>query len=141
MTTTVRQVREAVAAALEAIDGLTVTAFPVFQLIPPHAIVKEDEINYRQVFGTTLNAFDLTIVVFCGITDEQASQYFLDDLATIDGTNSIRGILEADETLGGVVDFIAVDSVGPVEVRFSAVDQNVLYLAREWSCRVDVTNS
>lgn len=143
MTTTVRQVREAVADILTGINGLTVSPFPTFALFPPHAIVKEDELDYRQVFSTTLNAFGLSIIVFMSTADEQSSQYFLDDLAEIDGTNSVRRLLEDENsgTLGGLVDFIAVDAASVVEIRLSAQDPNVLYLTREWTCRVNVTNT
>ena len=148
MTVNIGAIRRAIAQTLhDAMPELNASHAYTRNIYPPHAVVRLTEVDYRQTFGNSVTSYPMAIVVFAGGPDDEGAQDFLDELAMPFGPRSIRRIIEDGEgddranTLGGLVDYVAVDRVGDLEVRLpDPADSNIQYLAREWELRVDASN-
>lgn len=114
MTATLTQVRQALAAALDAIPDLNAHAFAPGAVTAPAVVVKPATgqfLNYRPTMGTgAADAADLLLVVglFVAGTDEEASSEELDAYLADSGTRSVYAAVAADPTLGGLVDDVAL---------------------------------
>lgn len=110
MASTVQQLREAVAAKLEAaIDGASVHAY-VDVYVTPAVLVIPSQVEYDNTFGRGGDEWLFTVRALARGLD-RSSQMFLDELASPIGTRSVKRILEADQTLGGTANAVHVRSM------------------------------
>lgn len=129
---TIAAVRAAIATKLDTIAGLKVSAYEVDSVVPPHAQVMRRELEYDKVQQTGTYDGVFVVRVFSSRTAEKASLVFLDGLCEPTGASSVKGVLEADATLGGAVSDCWVRAVSepqPVEVggvEMMAVDFDLL---------------
>lgn len=105
MTATVAQVRQALAEVLT-LGGLTAHAFRPGGITPPAAVVMPPPGEYLTK-ATLEGGFDLQIVVGLYVEwgEEQSATEQLDAFLTAGGALSLIAAIDADPTLGGVVDY------------------------------------
>lgn len=100
---------------LATITGLRVNDVSPGQITPPCAIVGVPEIpNYHGTFGRAKWQLEPTVTVFTSAAHDRAGQLMLAGYADHSGATSIAAAVEADKTLGGVVDDCIVVSFRPL---------------------------
>ena len=106
MTATLTQVRQGLAAALGTIDGLEVHAFRPGTITPPAAIVYPAPGAFLDYQVTMDAAADLRLVILVVVEwgEEQSAAEQLDAFIADSGPSSINGTVDANQTLGGIVD-------------------------------------
>lgn len=135
MATTLGEIVEAVGAALEGSD-VQVVGYLRDNPVVPCAMVVVDEVRYHEAFALGNVAADVRVVLLVSrVVDDnsfESAYRYLDPT----GDLSVRALLEADKTLGSVVDTLVVRSGGqvqPVEIG------GITYLACEWQLTVHVS--
>ena len=108
MTATPSQIKDALKTAIQTIPGLRAYDYQPDQVNPPFAFSTLDEITYHGAMGAgnIVNRFTVTVVV--QRASERTAQDKLDGYLAYSGTQSVRAALEADRTLGGVVQDLIV---------------------------------
>jgi hypothetical protein len=103
MPATPSQIKDALKVALETIPGLRAYDYQPDQVNPPFAFATLEEITYHGAMGAgnVVNQFTVTVVV--QRSSERAAQDKLDGFVAYDGAQSVRRAIEADRTLGGIV--------------------------------------
>lgn len=102
---TIQQVLTGIKANLSTISGLRLNDYVPDQLNPPQAVVDfPGEIDYHAAFHHGLLTFEATIIILVSKVVDRAGTAALAAYASPTGTNSIHLAIEADRTLGGVVD-------------------------------------
>lgn len=104
---TLEQVADAIRDKLVAIDGLTVFDAPPESLHPPSAVVMPPAVDYRQSFSASgLCRADIDVVVLTAPAGSFTDAAFrlLWPYMDHSGDQSIFAKIEADQTLGGVVE-------------------------------------
>jgi len=119
-------VRDALAAQLDTITGLTVHATIPGSVNPPAAVVAPATGQFL-TFDTTMSrgSDDLAfrVIVVTGRGDDTTAQANLDAYLAGAGAQSVKVALEADQDLGGTVQYVTVDSVGDYGLHgFGGVD-------------------
>ena len=109
------QLMDAFEAKLDAL-GLRAVAISPGQINPPAAIVGLPPIpQYRATFGRgTVYITGWPIIVLTSSQVDRVGQRKLAEYASWTGANSVPLALEADKTLGGLVDDLMVDSFQPL---------------------------
>lgn len=128
MTATVGQVKTALATAAATITGLRTYDRQPDQLNVPFAFPTLSTIDYHGAMGagSILQTYTLTVVV--GRASERAAEDLLDQFLSY-GSGGIRFAIEADTTLGNVVQTCIVESAGTI----GTIDGNdTLYLMVEF---------
>jgi hypothetical protein len=116
MTATITEVREAAAAVLGAlvgIDGKTVTGYPYppATVETPAAVVAVGEgqfLTYRS--SQTSRDLDLIIAILVQRGDLESMERQLDAFLSDSGAQSVYAAFDADPTLDGLIDSVAVVS-------------------------------
>lgn len=109
MTATLSEVREALQTTLEAIDGLTVYARPPGTVNPPAAIVSPADGQFlTYLTSQTSHDLDMLIAVLVQLGTRESATTNLDEYLEDAGGKSVFAAVQADPTLGGVVDSAAV---------------------------------
>lgn len=127
----VSTIRTALASSMNTISGLRTSATVPDAPRPPQAIVMPDRIDYDLNMMRGADRFYFTIILLVARADDRAAQNNLD--AYITGTGSIKAAVEADRTLGGVVDTVRVTQMR----NYAAVSVGeVLYLGAEFDVEV-----
>ena len=103
--TTISEIRSGLAARLVTITGLRSKSDGTIpdNVNPPYAIVQLSSVDYHRAFNNALNTYNFIVTVVIGRVSEGTAQRNLDNYCTPSGASSIRGAIEADRTLGGVV--------------------------------------
>lgn len=115
MAATIEEIMQAIAAAVDNIDGLRVAAFSPGQINPPQACVFVPTIpNYHATFGRARYDLNFDLYVLVSAVLDSAGQYKLASYANPSGSTSIVSAIEADKTLGGVVQDIHVVNFRPL---------------------------
>lgn len=131
---TLAEIRPALAARLDLIANLQTSAYLLANPTPPVAMVGgPDEIDWRREFGGT-PTWRLPIVVYAGAANDLSAQKRLDLYLAPTGADSIRATVDADPTLGGIVDSIAV--VATSGYRTYILEANALYLGAEFAVEI-----
>lgn len=105
----------AIESRLATITGLRTTEYTPDQINPPHAIVGVPAIpEYRTTFGRGVFTLEPTITVLVSAVLDKRGQLKLASYANVTGASSIPAAIEADRTLGGVVDECWVLSFRPL---------------------------
>lgn len=117
---TLSAIRQALAATLGTIPGLTAYAEYAEQITPPAAIIVPTQgsfISYATMDGE--QNLSLRAVICVARTDSSAGQSSLDPFLATSGSQSVFACLQAAPTLGGVVSYANVAeaaSMGPMAV-------------------------
>lgn len=101
-STDLTAVREAVAKAIE-VEGLLVTPRYTGKINSPQAVVVRRQTTFDPAFDIDAD-HQLAIRLFVSFADLAGSQERIDQWCSPDGENSIRACIDADPTLGGIVD-------------------------------------
>lgn len=133
MTATISEISAALRDALTAVSGLRVQDHLVDNPSPPIAMVGIDQVTYHRAFAAGNAEHEYTVTVLVGRDPERVSQDRLNGYLSYDGTQSIRAAIEADPTLGGVVNTCQVATGGNIGL-VSIGDAN--YLTVEFSVHV-----
>lgn len=115
MAPTIEQVMVGIETRLATISGLRVTEYVADQINPPHAIVGVPPIpEYRSTMGRGVFTLEPTVTVLVSAAYDRAGQLKLASYANVTGASSIPAAIEADRTLGGLVDECWVLSFAPL---------------------------
>ena len=98
----VSTIRQALADKMANVYGLRTSAYVPDAPRPPQAVVMPDRISYDLNARRGADTLFFTITILVGRADDRSSQGNLDKY--LRGTDSVKAALEADRTLGGVVD-------------------------------------
>lgn len=111
-----------VAARLDTIPDLRVTAHPVDKVNVPHAIVSLPEITYDLTYGRGCDRYSLPVVVAVGKVSERASRAALGPFVAGSGPRSFKAVLEEDTEPWVSCDTVRVQSVSFDVVAWGTVD-------------------
>lgn len=112
---TLLQVMQGIETRLGTISGLVVKEFQPDSVILPLAWVGVPPIpEYRATFGRGRFSLDPTVTVFVSRSDAEVGQRKLAEYADVGTAASIPDAIEADRTLGGVVEECFVASFEPL---------------------------
>lgn len=115
---TISQIMLGLETRLETITGLRVTEYIADQVNPPQAVVGVPPIpEYRSTFGRGRFTLEPTITVLTSRASDRVGQLALASYAEVTGATSIPAAIEADRTLGGVVEECWVLSFAPLGVQ------------------------
>ncbi len=103
----VHDVRVALAAAVQSIDGMRSSAFIPTKIVPPMAVVSVGSGTYDDDTGGGMT-LSLGLLVLVSRSDDRSAQARLDDYISPTGDRSIKAAVESDLTLDGTVDSVAV---------------------------------
>lgn len=111
----VTAIRQGLADAVAAIDGLRTEATVPAQINPPVAIIGAPSIEYDASFSRGADRYVFEVSLFVSSASARASQNNLDAYLESEGTNSVKVAIEADPTLGGAAHTARVVSCTPAE--------------------------
>jgi hypothetical protein len=114
VSATVTQIKQGIATALATIPGLRSYAVQPDNLNPPFAWPMLDTVTYNGAMRGGLITHIYTVTVVVGRAAERTAQNALDGYVSYDSATSIRAALEADRTLGGVVQNLLVESANNI---------------------------
>lgn len=102
-------VREAIADTLD-IPGVNVSPYVLAQPTPPGIQIIPPSVVYDYSMGASLGLDEWMFIVqgFVALTTDIGAQMLLDDLCAPAGSSSVKALLEADRTLGGLVETLHV---------------------------------
>ena len=128
-------IREGFATALREIDGLQAYAYMLAQPTLPAAWVIPDEIEYDMAFGRGHDDWYMLVQVFVssGI-DDLAAQKRLDQMLASAGPLSVKEALEADATLGDLIEDLRVETCSGY--RTYPRQDGSMWLGAEWRVKV-----
>lgn len=130
MPATASQVVTGLKNRLSLITGLRTFSFQPSQVNPPVAYPVINSVNYHRAMGGGLVVYDCVVYVITGrYTDDRANDD-IDDYLAYSGAKSIRAIIEADETLGGVAQSLTVSSSSDIS-SLSQGDAEFLQIATQ----------
>lgn len=104
------EIREALAENLRTIPSLDVSAYMKANPTPPSAHIFPDEIDFDQAMGGGCDDWFLLVQVFVGVVSDIGAQKRLDPMLAPAGETSVKEAIEADASLGGLVDDLQVVS-------------------------------
>ena len=124
-------VLDALAAAVDNISGLRTYAYPPDQVSPPAAVVGLPESPFDISMGGA-NEWAIPVFVIVGKVTDRTTRAALCSYVTPTGATSVKAAIEADPTLGG-----ACDSVAVTRAEFSTITvAGTEYLAAELTANV-----
>lgn len=109
-------VRQAIATVLDAIPNVNVSAYVLAQPTPPGIQIPPPAPIYDYTMGATnqgLSEWMFVIQGFVALNSDVAAQKVLDTLCAPSGAGSVKALLEADKTLGGLVESLRVMDQSP----------------------------
>ncbi len=110
-------VRQALAAALGAIEGLSAYAWQPGAVNLPAAVVSRASTDFDKSMARGSDDFEYTVTVLVQYADPEVAQRAMSAYLATAGASSIKAAVELDQTLGGVVDFARVRSAGREDPR------------------------
>lgn len=138
-TPTIKELREAIAAAINNIDGLRASHLILEQVSPPQATVFRKPWTYDEVqHGPSEDAprtYLFGVHVYVSRTADRAGQELLDDYAEPFADKSIKQTIESNDDLLDLCDYVLVTEVG--EVLVTTIDQ-VEYLMEDFTVQVAI---
>lgn len=109
--------RTAVASVLsERMTGVRVYSAWPGQLNPPAIVIRRQAVTFATTLGGASHDLTLAATVFLPLRTDRIAQDELDEFLADTGTRSIYAAIEADQTLGGAVDWAVVTEVGQDDV-------------------------
>jgi hypothetical protein len=102
---TFTEVREALAAQLATIPGLRTTTEQADQVNPPVAVIMPVSGTFIRYGATFDDNADITLraILLAAKTDTSGGQDLMDTYLAVTGDSSINAAIQADPTLGGIV--------------------------------------
>lgn len=128
MSATLSQIRTGLATNLRTISGLRVFEELPDNPSPPVAVFALNQISFDQNFGG-LAKYDFTVQVIVGRAAERTAQRALDLYVAPSGASSVKGAIESNRSMSGIVSDTYVESV-PSVGQITVNDQ--LYLAADF---------
>lgn len=107
-------VQTGLADALRTIAGLRVYDFPSDRVEPPAAVLSLPETPYDVTLGGRSDELTFPLWVLVAKADDKAAYKEMIQYLEPEGTKSIRAVVEADRTLGGACDTVAVVNARPL---------------------------
>lgn len=104
MAASVGEVATGIRNRLATISGLRVFNYQPEQLNPPIGFPILNSINYHRAFQGGMVEMDWSVVIIVGRYVDRVAHDILDGYLSFDGATSVRAAIEADKTLGGVVE-------------------------------------
>lgn len=105
-----KQIRDGIAARVATVsEDLRVYPAPPGSIVVPAAVVRRRSTTYDVSFDE-LTDTAWTVTVFVQFANNDAAAEQLDPYVSPSGTQSIKAAIDADPTLGGVVDFARVST-------------------------------
>jgi hypothetical protein len=139
MAPTFQEIREGLATNLASIPNVQVSAYvlgnptmPAIEVVPGWE--GRDGIDYDKTFRRGLDALVFTVRAMVGTPTDIGAQKRLDRMISPTGEDSIKAAVEADGTLGGVVEDLHVTSCSGYKA--FARDGGTVALGANW--RVEV---
>lgn len=120
MAATVSQVATGIRNRLATISGLRVFNYQPEQVNPPIGFPVLNQIRYHGAYSGGMVEMDWSIVVVTGRWLDRTAHTALDGYLSYSGATSIRAAIEADKTLGGIVDTVVV----PTGANISSMSAN-----------------
>jgi len=110
MTATIADIRVALANQLGTIPGLRAYANRMDQVDPPAVMILPPTGSFIRYGATFTGSAEITLraVLITAKADSTAGQAALDPFLEVAGAASVYANLQANNTLGGVVDFVAL---------------------------------
>lgn len=132
-------VRQAIATALANVGtDVQVSAYLLPQPSPPTLQVLPGEQQYDRAMHRGLDIRTFTIQGFVAYNESTETQKRLDELMAPTGARSVKTVLEADPTLGGVVSAIHVTSDSGYSMQLHP--SGTWMLLCEWTAEVYLQN-
>jgi hypothetical protein len=125
MTATVNQIKDGLKTALSTIPGMRVYDYQPDQVNPPFCFPILEEVTYHGAMGAGNIVHQFTVQVVVSRQSERAAQDKLDGYLSYSGTQSVRSAIEADRTLGGIVQDLICTSARNI-LNFDANDTTYL---------------
>lgn len=133
MAATLQQQADGLQTALATIDGLRVFDHVPDSWATPCSFVIPDTVEFWNAFSGGDATHNWTATVVVGRQSDRSSQRQLFEYMSYSGAKSVRAAIEADRTLGGVVQSLIVDRADNVRM-VSQGDQ--AYLAVDFAVRI-----
>lgn len=108
---TISVIRRALKERLLTIPTLNVYDVVPGQINPPAAVLRRRRGPRPATGGSTAHDYTFVVTIFTSLADDRAAQDRLADFLSPDGKTSIHAALEADNELGGAVDYAMVVDV------------------------------
>ncbi len=106
---------DGLAARLRTVQGLRTFSYLPDLVAPPCAIVQlPSDITYGIVWGGGKQTYTIPIMLLVGTGTDRTAHTHLAAYMSAAGPKSIKGAVDADYTLGGIVDEATIASVGGV---------------------------
>lgn len=134
MSASASEIREALAAALRTIPGLQATPYVLASPTPPSAHVMRGEILYDQALQGGTHIWTMRVQAFVALVSDQGAQLLLDRYLSAEGAYSVKAAIEADTSLGGIIDDLHVLSATG-ETQYVR-EQGGQVLGSEWTVQV-----
>lgn len=110
MPATVSQVADGIKVRLATVSGLRTFSYQPEQLNPPVAFPVLESVEYHRAFGGGDVQMRWQVFVIVGRYLDRVAHSNLDGFLSYSGATSLRAAIEADRTLGGVVNTLVLDS-------------------------------
>ena len=127
--------RSALQTALSTIPDVQVNAYALSQPTPPGLQILPPGVVYDKAMHRGLDEWTVMVQGFVSFSTDVGSQVLLDQLCASTGSNSVKAALEADRTLGGVVETLHVLEQSPGSV-VSLPNTSGQMLLVEWKVQV-----
>jgi hypothetical protein len=99
---TINEIRQGIIDNLTSIYGLRAAAVVPETPNPPVAIVELNSGAYDTAFGRGMDAWQFTITLIVGRSDNRAAQIQLDEFVASSGGRSVKQAVESNKTLSGI---------------------------------------
>lgn len=130
----IKEIREALAAALDVIPDTQVSAYALHNMTPPCIEIEPGSTTYDRTMGRGADALRFTVRAYVSTNIDRAAQVRLDWMLAGSGDYSVKQAVEADMTLGGLVDNARVsENMG---YRRFVREQGHTLLGSEWTVEV-----
>lgn len=134
--TTLALIRAGIVTALQAQFPPTVASVNPYVLIsgtPPLFEVVPESIDYDLAANRGLDEYTVTVRGMVASNTDQGSQMLVDSWCAPSGAGSVKGALEADRTLGGIVQNLHVTALASYRTFISTTGSGGRYLVAEWT--------
>lgn len=122
MAPTIVQIMDGIEARLDTISGLNVSDITPGQITTPAAVVGlPEQINYLDTFTDTNVELQFAVYVLTSTAIDFAGQKLLAGYLDKTGSSSVLAAINADPTLGGLVDYCVLETAQPQPIEFNEV--------------------
>lgn len=136
MSASVSDIATAIGAALTT-AGVRSLPYLSDTFTPPIALVGIDGADYHMAMGApALTVYQFTVFLIVSRVDDRSAIPNLEAYMSTTGTTSVIAAIEADVTLGGVVDDVIVRKGGPTRSLTIGTGTPVVYATTEFAVEV-----